>query len=176
MECGLDGGCAQIEANLGVQLPCTSNFTEELVHVPFEDECSAGEVDEMAEPLDGVWATVAAQVGENNGCMQTVEELRKYGDWVQFGVTSTAIEFGQTGDVIIVEREGSNFAGERTVNYYGQDWEASVIENISGGYTANDRMYRSYTISASCADGNCANAPVPIPCSSDFVVCAKHVE
>ena len=176
MECGLNGGCAQIEANLGVQFPCTSNFTEELVHVPYEEECVAGDIDEMAEPLDGVWATVGAQVKETNECMQTVEDLRKFNDWVQIGETSSAIEFVQSGDVIIAEREGSNFTGERVVNYYGQDWQVRVVENIEGGYTANDRMHRNYMIDASCVEGNCDNAPVPIPCRSEFALCSKHVE
>ena len=177
MECGLDNGCAQIEANLGVQFPCTSTFVEEMVHVPYEEECSAGEIDEMAEPLDGVWATVSAQVSEEtNECMQTIEQLRQFGDWVQIGATTSAIEFTETGEVIIAEREGNNFTGERAVSYYGQDWQVRVIESISGGYTANDRMHRTYMIDATCTEGNCDNAPVPIPCRSEFVLCSKHVE
>ena len=91
MECGQAGGCAGIEANLGTHFPCTSDFREEVVHVPFEDECATGEVDEMAEPLDGVWATVGAQVTGMNECMQTAEDLRRFYDWIQIGSTQTPL-------------------------------------------------------------------------------------
>ena len=176
MECGQAGGCAQIEANLGVQLPCTSDLREDVIHVPYEEDCAAGDVDDMAEPLDGVWATVGAQITGMNECMQTAEELRRFYDWTQIGTTPDAIEFTQGDQTIIADRDGNSFTGERTVTFWGADWEVRAVESVSGGYTANNRMFRRYVLQGNCAQGNCENAPVPIPCRTKFVVCAKHVE
>ena len=176
MECGQPGGCGAIEANLGVQFPCTSEFEEEVVHVPYEDDCDPGEVDELAEPLNGVWATVGARVSGMNECMQTAEDLRRFYDWVQVGSTPTAIEFTQNNEVVIADRDGNDFDAERVVDFFGPGWEVRSEETIRGGYTANNRMQRQYIIRATCSSGNCANAPVPIPCQTKFTLCARHVE
>ena len=130
----------------------------------------------MAVPLDGVWATVGAEITGMNECMQTPEDLRKFYDWIQIGLTPDTIEFVQSGDTVLAEREDNSFTGERVVNFFGGDWQVRAVETISGGYISNNRMYRRYVLDGTCVEGNCDNAPVPIPCRTKFILCSKHVE
>ncbi len=62
------------------------------------------------------------------------------------------------------------------MNFNGQGWQVTAVATITGGYVSADRMYRRYVIDATCTQGNCQNAPAPIPCRTKFMVCAKHLQ